>query len=56
MEKGKEEEEEEAVIFEGRTDGTIILPRGEKNFGWDPIFCPDDGKNNVDVEGGEERS
>jgi XTP/dITP diphosphohydrolase len=27
--------------FEGRVDGTIIWPpRGEKGFGYDPIFVP----------------
>jgi XTP/dITP diphosphohydrolase len=28
--------------FEGRVDGTIVWPpRGEKGFGYDPIFLPD---------------
>jgi non-canonical purine NTP pyrophosphatase (RdgB/HAM1 family) len=26
--------------FEGVIDGTIVAPRGETNFGWDPIFQP----------------
>jgi inosine triphosphate pyrophosphatase len=25
-------------LFIGRTDGEIVPPRGELNFGWDPIF------------------
>ena len=30
-----------AVVFEGRIDGTIVLPgRGTKGFGYDPIFQP----------------
>ncbi len=27
--------------FEGSIDGTIVLPRGETTFGWDPIFQPE---------------
>ncbi|CAI7620477.1 unnamed protein product [Penicillium pancosmium] len=26
------------VLFQGRTKGTIVRPRGPVNFGWDPIF------------------
>ena len=29
-------------IFEGRVDGTLVFPpRGDKGFGYDPIFLPD---------------
>eukprot|EP01111_Echinosteliopsis_oligospora_P019552 TRINITY_DN950_c0_g1_i2.p1 TRINITY_DN950_c0_g1~~TRINITY_DN950_c0_g1_i2.p1 ORF type:complete len:215 (+),score=55.26 TRINITY_DN950_c0_g1_i2:257-901(+) len=28
------------IVFEGRTDGKIVQPRGPPNFGWDPIFAP----------------
>ncbi|KAE8348344.1 inosine triphosphate pyrophosphatase [Aspergillus coremiiformis] len=28
----------EPVLFQGRTKGTIVRPRGPSNFGWDPIF------------------
>jgi len=28
----------EPVIFQGRTDGTIVPARGPTKFGWDPIF------------------
>lgn len=28
-------------VFEGRTQGTIVKPRGPRDFGWDPIFLPD---------------
>ncbi|CAG8519523.1 5595_t:CDS:2 [Paraglomus brasilianum] len=31
----------EPILFEGRTDGKIVPPRGPKDFGWDPIFQPD---------------
>ncbi len=30
--------EPEVFIFEGRTGGTIVPPRGPSQFGWDPIF------------------
>ena len=28
-------------IFQGRVKGKIVEPRGNSNFGWDPIFQPD---------------
>jgi len=28
----------EPLLFVGKCDGTIVAPRGDKNFGWDPIF------------------
>ncbi|KAL3317607.1 hypothetical protein Ciccas_003732 [Cichlidogyrus casuarinus] len=28
-------------VFQGRVPGTIVEPRGEHTFGWDPIFMPD---------------
>lgn len=27
-------------LFEGICDGTIVKPRGNNDFGWDPIFQP----------------
>ena len=27
-------------LFVGKTDGEIVPPRGNDNFGWDPIFQP----------------
>ena len=30
----------EPQLFVGRCDGTIVEPRGENMFGWDPIFEP----------------
>lgn len=33
----------ELKIFEGQREGTIAAsPRGETNFGWNPIFIPED--------------
>lgn len=31
----------ELKIFTGQTQGTIVYPRGPNNFGWDPIFQPE---------------
>ena len=33
--------EEPVILFQGRTTGTIVSPRGPKDFGWDPCFQPD---------------
>lgn len=32
---------DEVILFQGRTKGTIVSPRGSRDFGWDPIFQPD---------------
>jgi inosine triphosphate pyrophosphatase len=37
-------------IFDGRTDGTIVAPRGPLDFGWDPIFQPDEGEGKTYAE------
>lgn len=31
---------DEVLLFHGRTAGTIVEPRGDNNFGWDPCFQP----------------
>jgi len=28
-------------FFEGAVKGSIVEPRGDTNFGWDPIFMPE---------------
>ncbi|XP_063977041.1 inosine triphosphate pyrophosphatase [Diachasmimorpha longicaudata] len=33
--------EDEVILFQGKTTGTIVPPRGPRSFGWDPIFQPD---------------
>mmetsp|Transcript_1979 Transcript_1979/g.3361 ORF Transcript_1979/g.3361 Transcript_1979/m.3361 type:complete len:404 (-) Transcript_1979:25-1236(-) len=33
----------EVSTFDGRTFGKIVRPRGNLDFGWDPIFAPDEG-------------
>lgn len=30
----------EVKLFQGKTQGTIVAPRGTREFGWDPIFLP----------------
>ncbi|KAK8864450.1 inosine triphosphate pyrophosphatase [Kwoniella newhampshirensis] len=32
------------ILFEGRTEGNIVPPRGPTHFGWDPIFAPVEGE------------
>lgn len=34
---------DDVVCFEGRVDGTIVAPRGDGGFGWDPLFQPHEG-------------
>lgn len=34
---------EEIHTFDGRTDGKIVAARGPLDFGWDPIFEPNEG-------------
>ena len=43
----------EPVIIKGDINGTIVMPRGKSNFGWDPIFQPD-GKDKTYGEMTEE--
>ena len=33
-------EKEEPKLFIGKTDGEIVSPKGDNNFGWDPCFRP----------------
>jgi inosine triphosphate pyrophosphatase len=33
-------------VFDGRTEGTIVQPRGSLDFGWDPIFEPSRAEEN----------
>lgn len=32
---------EDVILFQGITKGTVVYPRGPRDFGWDPIFQPD---------------
>jgi inosine triphosphate pyrophosphatase len=40
----------EIHIFDGRTNGKIVPPRGPLEFGWDPIFEPDEGNGKTYAE------
>lgn len=31
---------DKVILFEGRTDGEIVMPRGPRDFGWDACFQP----------------
>lgn len=33
-------ENDDVKLFEGRTEGEIVSPRGPHDFGWDPCFQP----------------
>ncbi len=33
--------DQEPLFFEGVVEGTIVAPKGDSGFGWDPIFVPD---------------
>ena len=39
--------DKEPAVFDGRTNGKIVRPRGPLNFGWDPIFEPVDGSTGL---------
>ena len=34
----------EVHIFDGRTQGRIVLPCGSEGLGWEPVFQPDEGR------------
>jgi inosine triphosphate pyrophosphatase len=37
-------------VFDGRTHGTIVPARGPLDFGWDPIFEPEEGNGKTYAE------
>ena len=42
IESAEPTEEQEAIFFEGRVDGTILTEKhGSEGFGYDPVFQPD---------------
>eukprot|EP00542_Grammatophora_oceanica_P010591 CAMPEP_0194039228 /NCGR_PEP_ID=MMETSP0009_2-20130614/11372_1 /TAXON_ID=210454 /ORGANISM="Grammatophora oceanica, Strain CCMP 410" /LENGTH=573 /DNA_ID=CAMNT_0038681989 /DNA_START=5 /DNA_END=1726 /DNA_ORIENTATION=- len=47
-------EAEDVHVFEGRTDGTIVPPRGKLDFGWDPVFEPNEGGGKTYAEQSKE--
>ena len=42
--------DDEVHVFDGRTDGTIVQPRGSLDFGWDPVFEPIEGNGKTYAE------
>ncbi|KAK6619379.1 hypothetical protein RUM44_003761 [Polyplax serrata] len=34
-------ENDDVILFQGKTTGNIVEPRGPRDFGWDPCFQPD---------------
>ncbi|CAJ1931786.1 unnamed protein product [Cylindrotheca closterium] len=42
--------DKEVMLFDGRTSGQIVRPRGPLDFGWDPIFEPDEGAGKTYAE------
>ena len=47
---------EKMYFFEGVVKGTIVQPRGEYDFGWDPIFQPEGYAKTFAEIGPEEKS
>lgn len=41
---------QEVIVFDGRTQGKVVHARGPLDFGWDPIFQPDEGKGKTYAE------
>ncbi|XP_013181363.1 PREDICTED: inosine triphosphate pyrophosphatase [Papilio xuthus] len=33
--------DKDVILFQGKTAGTIVSPRGTRDFGWDCVFQPD---------------
>lgn len=31
---------DDVILFQGKTEGKIVVPRGPRDFGWDPCFQP----------------
>lgn len=48
--------ENEIIFFEGEDKGTIVEPRGDLGFGWDPIFVPQGSTKTYGEMDFEERS
>lgn len=42
--------DQEVMLFDGKTMGTIVPARGSLDFGWDPIFQPDEGDGSTYAE------
>merc|ERR1712224_165081 len=40
----------EVIVFDGRTEGKIVPQRGPTDFGWDPIFEPNESDGQTYAE------
>ena len=40
----------EVHVFDGRTNGKIVAARGPTDFGWDPVFEPNEGEGKTYAE------
>jgi len=47
---------EKIYFFEGVIQGKIVRPKGDSNFGWDPIFLPDGHKKTFAEMSREEKN
>ena len=47
---------DEPHLFIGKTEGEIVSPRGDNNFGWDPCFQPKNFKQTYAEMGEEEKN
>lgn len=47
---------EDIRFFEGMVHGRIVSPRGERGFGWDPIFQPDGSDQTYAEMGPDEKN
>lgn len=47
---------EEIYFFEGLIKGTVVVPRGDSNFGWDVIFQPEGCDKTFAEMGKEEKN
>ena len=47
---------DEVMFFEGSIHGRVVQPRGDRSFGWDPIFLPDGFDQTFAEMGVEEKS
>lgn len=47
---------DEPHLFIGKTEGEIVSPRGDNNFGWDPCFQPKNYKKTYAEMGEEEKN
>ena len=52
----QKDKKEEPHLFIGKTDGEIVSPRGDNNFGWDPCFQPKTYKQTYAEMGEEEKN